>query len=293
MTNLCFLRFPRRLTSLCNPVKIGKNILWRYNSSISPEDHVFVVGAPRSGTTLMFSILASHPAFSSINSETFFFVPRDVLNQKNYDRLYHYGGLEQDTVTELLSSSKNLVDFYDSFTHVLKQRDDKKRFVEKTPFHALYLRFLTYHFPHAKFINMIRDGRDCYVSNNRLDLDPHFHKCIVKFSQTWRDFIKARNSLLKSKQIIDIRYEELTQNPGQTIEKVMSFIDEDFLETQIDHNYFSKTKMFSGQGGHERLDQPIKPSSIGQWKEKMSEEEIDIFHNIAGRELQTLGYNLT
>ena len=290
MTNLCFLRFPRRLTSLCDPIKIGKNILWRYNSSISPENHVFVVGAPRSGTTLMFSILASHPAFSSINSETFFFVPRDVLNQKNYDRLYHYGGLEQDTVTELLSSSKNLVDFYDRFTSLLKQRDRKTRFVEKTPFHALYLRFLTYHFPHAKFINMIRDGRDCYVSNKRLD--PHFHKSIVKFSEIWRDSIKVRRGLQKSNQIIDIKYEEFTHKPEQIVPKIMNFIGEEFLDAQIDPDYFSRAKMFIGKSGHERLNRPIRPSTIGRWKEKMSEEEITIFHSIAGRELQTLGYKL-
>lgn len=292
MKNISFLRFPRRPTSLCNPLKIGKNILWRYNSSISLEPHVFVVGAPRSGTTLMFSILASHPAFSSISCETFFFVPRDVFNQRNYDRLYQYGGLEKQKVTNLLNCSKNLVDFYDRFTSLLIQRDGKKRFVEKTPFHALYLNFLTRHFPQAKFINMIRDGRDCYVSNNRLDSDPHFHKCIVKFSKTWRDFIKIRNRLSNQNQILDIKYEELTQNPLQAINRVMNFISEDFLDSQINHNYFARTKMFNGESGHERLTQPIKPNSIGKWKEQMSEEEISIFHRIAGRELQTLGYNI-
>lgn len=290
MKNVNLMRFPRKLTSICNPIKVSKNLFWRYNSSISTESHVFVIGAPRSGTSLMFSILACHPVFSRINCETFFFVPRDVLNQKNYIRLYDFGGLKNSEVKELLDISKNLIDFYDRFTYAIKQRDNKQRFIEKTPFHVLYLDFLLKHFPNAKFINMIRDGRDCYISNKKLA--PHFHQPIAKFSTIWRDSIKIRRNIGISKQILDIRYEELTDNPNQVTANIMNFLGEDFLEKQVDCRYFSQVKMFRGQSGHERLEKPIRPTSIGQWKKKMTREEISIFNRIASRELLVLGYEI-
>lgn len=291
MANLNILGFPKRVTSLINPVKVTRNTLWRYGSGISQEPHVFVVGAPRSGTTLMFTVLRSHPAFSAIDSETFFFVPRDVFNLNNYKRLSNLGAPSSQETAELLASSKDLINFYDNVAKFINMRDGGKRFLEKTPFHVLYLKFLTKHFPKAKFINMIRDGRDCYISNCRLD--PQFHKPLSSFASLWRDSIKSRQSLGEHSQILDIKYEEFTHNPAKMTQKIMNFIDEDFLEQQIDPNYYSKSKIFKGYSGHERLSQPIKPSSIGKWREKLTVKQIEVFNSIAGRELKQLEYEIS
>ncbi|WP_153009732.1 sulfotransferase family protein [Mastigocoleus testarum] len=290
MKNPVIFGFQRKLVNICNPIKVIKNIQWRYGSTTSVEPHVFVVGAPRSGTTLMFSVLASHPAFSFIERETFFFVPRNVLDLECYTRLSNFGGPTKQEIKDIFKASSNLVELYDNVADLIKQRDRKQRFLEKTPFHVLYLKFLINHFPNAKFIHMIRDGRDCYLSSKRLAA--HYHKPLSKEATLWCDSIKARQSLGESRQIIDIRYEEFTHKPLEITQKIMNFLGEDFLEEQVKTTSYSKTKMFAGESGHERLKQPIKPSSIGQWREKMTSEEINLFQNIAGSQLKQFNYEV-
>ena len=138
---------------------------------------------------------------------------------------------------------------------------------------------------------MIRDGRDCFVSNKRLD--PYFHKPLAKFAAVWRDSIKLRNKLGNHSRIMDVRYEEFTHHPLEITQNIMSFLGEDFLEQQINPSCFSQGKIFKGASGHERLTKPIKPSSIGKWKEKLSIDEINYFNQIAGCELKALGYKLS
>ena len=191
---------------------------------------------------------------------------------------------------DIFKSSRNLVELYDNVADLIKQRDRKQRFLEKTPFHVLYLKFLSKHFPNAKFVHMIRDGRDCYLSSRRLAT--YHHKPLYKEAILWRDSIKARQSLRENRQIIDIKYEEFTHKPLEITQKIMNFLGEDFLEEQVKPNSYSKTKMFASESGHERLKQPIKPSSIGQWRKKMTGEEINLFQRIAGSQLKELNYEL-
>ncbi|NEZ59941.1 sulfotransferase family protein [Adonisia turfae] len=284
------LDFPRRFSSLVNPVKIAKNIKWRYGASISNSSHVFVVGAPRSGTTLMFTIIGAHPSFASIDCETFFFVPRDNFNLSSYSRLEKNKNIEMRDIEITLEDSKDIVEFYDKLASKILRDEDKVRFLEKTPFHVLYLKYLVKHFPNARFVNMIRDGRDCYRSNKRLA--DYYHKPLKKATRLWRDSIRARQTMGKHSQIIDVRYEDLTHNPTETLERVMSFLGEDFYPEQLDPATYSKSTIFRGDKGHERLSQPIKPTSIGKWKKDLTSDEIQYFQKNAGKELVCMGYEI-
>ncbi|MBE9039853.1 sulfotransferase [Oscillatoriales cyanobacterium LEGE 11467] len=285
---ITILRFKRKIFNLLNPIRLTKNLIWRYNSQISQKSHVFVVGSPRSGTTLMFAILAAHPSFIGIETETFFFVPRDIFNIKSYHRISEVSQLNSSKISELMSKSKNLVNFYDNLSDSIKPSNSEKRFLEKTPFHIFYLSYLSQKFPNAKFINMIRDGRDCYVSNNKLP--KQFHMPPQKFAMLWKDSVRARIRLGEQPNILDVRYEQLTKDPFHTTRKIMNFLGEEFMENQINSDYYSQTKMFQGMNGHERLQKEIKPTSIGQWRKKMTAKEISEFERTARNELKELMY---
>jgi len=287
MTNLTF----KRILKFCNPVLVTKNLVWRYLSRKSYEPHVFVLGAPRSGTTLMFRILFVHPEFYGLDYETFFFVPRNLFNDDKKCQLNNnFQSFSVEEIIQVRNQSRDIIHFYDNLAKLIAPREGGQHFLEKTPPHVLYLRFLIKKLPNAKFIHMIRDGRDCYVSHKRLG--PQSQWSITDFAKMWRDHILARQRVGEHHQIIDIKYEEFVQEPLETTKKIMNFLGEDFFDQQIDPKYYSNTNRVENPG-HERLKQPITSASVGSWREKMTAKEIAIFNRIAGSKLQELGYDVS
>ena len=281
----------KNIFNVLNPFKLARNALWRYRATDSKQPHVFVLGCPRSGTTLTFSVLANHPAFASIKMETFFFVPRDIFNLENYRRMTNYGGLEIEETREILKHSNNLINFYDNYASELINKNNSKRFLEKTPIHVIYLPYLKKHYPKASFINVIRDGRDCFTSHLRLET--HHHLPVDSFAKMWQNCINTRKKFGDDSQILDVVYEKLTENPKVEVKRIMDFLKEDFIDEQFEPKFFSNNKMFEGEKGHERLNSKIKPKSVGQWKISMSNSDKNTFNSIAMNELAQFGYNLT
>lgn len=283
------------LNSLFNPVKLLRNIQWRYGAKTSELPHVFVVGCPRSGTTLMYSILASHPNLMGMDVETFFFVPRDALNIQNYDRIVEACDISEKEIKDLFAQSQDLVDFYDKLANFFCQQKTSLRLLEKTPFHALNISYLIKHFPQAKFINMIRDGRDCYISHQRVKQRKY---SLEQFASLWTDCVRSTRKVANTEKIMSVKYEDLVSLPENTTKKVMKFLAESFLEYQVENTSYSKSKIFSitdqkrQSSGHERLNQPISSQSVNQWKIKMMPEEIQVFNQIAGQDLQKCGYEV-
>lgn len=257
-------------------------------AAVSQMRHVFVVGAPRSGTTLMFRLINAHPAFGAIDAETYFFVIRDALNPGVYTHLTPFGGPTQQQVAALLNEARNLTDLYDKVAKLVLKRDGGVYFLEKTPHHVLYLRYLARHYPQAKFINMVRDGRDCFVSHLRLPVSSQYS--LGSFAQLWRNSIRSRQQLGDQAQVLDVRYEELTRRPEEVMTEVMLFLDEDMLEEQIHPERLIDKTGFYNKDGHARLHKPIEATTVNQWREKMTNKQVATFDKIAARELLLWGY---
>lgn len=283
--------FDRRssLSNLVNPIKIISNLIGRYNNETSIKPHVFVVGAPRSGTTLMFSILSCHPSFASLDLETFLLVPHDIWNIEFYKKLSNFGGPDENVIKNILDTSNNLVNIYDQIAQWVCEQKSGERFVEKSVHHVFCLEYICQHFPNAKIINMIRDGRDCYVSQSKMS---QLGFNVDKYANFWQKSIRARQKLGEHPAIIDIKYENLTINPHGEVKKIMDFLGEDFYEYQVDPNSFSKNSNVQ-KNHHKRLQKPITGRTIGQWKNKMTIEDIKLFEKKVGIELVQLNYELS
>ena len=147
------------LSHLKTPQYILKNILWRFPKSISKEEIVFVMGTPRSGTTLIQKVFEAHSKLFSIDGETAMF---SFQNFWEPNRMHFK--LEKVKRDKFLSDSKDSVDFFTKCVQHLKSLNSGKKFIEKTPQHIKHLKFLLKHFPNAKFVHVVRDGRDCYCS---------------------------------------------------------------------------------------------------------------------------------
>ncbi|MEQ9001306.1 MAG: sulfotransferase [Coleofasciculus sp. B1-GNL1-01] len=268
---------------LKHPQAIPKNIFLRLPKTSSHEPHIFVFGAPRSGTTLMKLILGAHPNLSSFGYETGLFMYRDIYG-------FTYEGFTTKDIAYLIGQSQDIVQFYDKFTQQITQQTGGQRFIEKTPQHVLRLKFLLKHFPNAKFINMFRDGRDGYCSARHHQNVPQ-GKSIVRYASYWKKCVNARLRQGDNENILDVKYEDLTTKPEQVVRQIMDFIGEEYDSRQINPQYYSQNTITQDtRQEFRKLSKSIDQSSQGRWKKELTESEIKQFHEIAGRELQILGY---
>jgi protein-tyrosine sulfotransferase len=279
---------PESLCSLSNKLaQIFKMIAWRFPRLPSTQRHIFVIGAPRSGTTLLEAILAVHPSFSSLHKELAIFSFRNLLE---LERLT-FSITDTETAAELFQQSADIVEFYDKLAERVLSIQGGGRFLEKTPQNILHLAFLRNNFPNAQFINIIRDGRDCYCSGQS---NPYVTqaKSVEQYAKYWRRCIESRIAFGNDPNIIDIRYEELTADTERVTKNLMRFLGEQFLPEQLQTDHYSQHHA-SKVPFFQKLAGPINTSSHNQWRTKLSEQEIKTFERIAGSQLVRLGYELS
>src|SRR5579864_7821962 len=140
---------------------------------------VFVVGFPRSGTTLLYDMLLSSGGFAVYLTETHFFttfVPRfgNLAKRKNKERLlaswldsayFRLTGLKPSDIREqVLSDCSSGGDFLRIVMEAIARQQGVDRWAEKTPDHLLYMKEIKRCLPDALFIHIVRDGRDAVLS---------------------------------------------------------------------------------------------------------------------------------
>lgn len=281
-----------------NPVNIIKNITWRFPKQKSRERHVFVIGAPRSGTTLMKSILCAHPQLTSINGETTgVFSYRNIFDKQNHFQVLKKQKINRDIFFEIINNSQDIVSLFDNFTNAYIKENHINNyeisFVEKINSPTLYrLEFIYKNFPYSKIIYVYRDGRDSYCSARN---HPHVYqgRNVRQYASHWQNCIKARLNLpiKKDNNVFDVKYENLTTKPEKVVREIMEFIGKDYFPTQVEPQHYINAKL-SQSKQHSNLAKPINSSSHNRWKKELSDYEIFHFEKIAGKQLVQLGYNL-
>jgi hypothetical protein len=118
-------------------------------------------------------------------------------------------------------------DFYGSFQEDYRQKQGKERWAEKSPTYTMDLPLIDDLFPESQVIHLIRDGRDVLASvQNRWG-----YRKAVQFAAagTWKKHVeKARTfgQFAGEERYTEVRYEQLVQDPEQTLRKVFDFLDE-------------------------------------------------------------------
>jgi hypothetical protein len=261
-----------------NPRYWAKNVLWRYPSTISHERVIFVLGSPRSGTTLLQRILAVHSRLFSIQGETGLFSCQNIFDPKR-----NHFGLEKKQRRKLFEDSSDIVDFFDKGIQYLSRQNNGKQFIEKTPQHVLHIPFILKHFPESRLIHIVRDGRDCYCSSKSHRSIPQ-NTSVSRFAKYWKKCVSAPIAYETDARLFTIKYEELSHDPGTTIQNVMNFLGLAFEAGQLDPELIqsdSRAKL----NEFKRLSEPINSSSVNRYVSELTPQEIQIFARIAGKEL--------
>lgn len=268
----------------------------------------FIVGAGRSGTTLLRLILAGHSRLH-IPPETWFVRPlvkelplTERLSAAQVDRaislmIDDYRWPDMDITPEELRrrvaalNGPRLVDVVDTVYQHHLVLAGKQRFGDKTPIYIDIIPQLSVLYSGAKFIHLICDGRDVAISNIDLGWDRYYERANFE----WTLAMAKRREYLNShhaSNILDVRYEDLVSDLYATVTRVCDFLGEEFEPGMLDWQHLTTLVPERERHIHGKLGQPVSSDAVAAWRRKLNGPECFAIEACLHRDLRQLGYQL-
>jgi hypothetical protein len=169
----------------------------------------------------------------------------------------------------------------------------KPRWGDKTPMYMQNLRLLERLFPDARFVHLIRDGRDAALSflsmPHGIVTETWMHpRTPADFACQWRTEVAAARRLGRrvSGRYLEVRYEELVADVEAVLRRICAFAGLEYEPAMAD--YPGKVDV-SAKPHQQRLMQP-PTENVRDWREQMPAGDVEAFERIAGDLLLQLGY---
>jgi hypothetical protein len=296
------------------------NGIWRSSAKRFPlaaepgqlrSSPVFIIGAGRSGTTLLRSMLVASgqiaiPAETQIiHRLAILFNTSRSLGWEDQARLviaafesHRFFPLWQVDLAEvypkvlaLPKQERSLARIIDEvYTSYAAQAFPRaKVWGDQSPLHTFYLPYIHRIFPQARYIHMLRDGRDVTASLVSRYGDGHLFESVLRWKTSLKR-VKQLQGIISPDQFIEIRYEALVRQPELTLSQVCKFIGIDYSPSMLDYWKLPSTIEHKHYSYHKNLEKPVFDSSIGKWKEVLNLSQQQYVHKEIRRELQQLGY---
>lgn len=270
----------------------------------------FIVGHPRSGTTLLRFMLSSHPRLF-VPDETGFLPfldtdPQAELDQTAVSNLLRrigklnrfWDGLVSDEAVFYATLSEKGHWTRQTLPHVLdalyrlQSPPGTARWGDKTPLYVQYMPQIQAIFPRAQFIHVIRDGRDAALSARAkwgrskpyMDLS-YLLSNWVRNVQTGQ----AAGRPLGPQRYYEVRYESLVSDPAATLQALCTYLGEPYDAAMLDYRQAARREG-GGIDAHVEAQEVLFASSIGRWQREMILFERKVARAIAGPLLIELGY---
>ena len=272
---------------------------------------VFVLGSPRSGTTLLYDMLLSAGGFAVYLAESNVFnllAPRfgdfsaratreRLLDAWLGSKLYRATGVDAEHVRQrVLSDCSSPGDFLRIVMNKICESQGAQRWAENSPEAMLYLPLIKKLIPDALVVHILRDGRDVATSLGQLQYVRPFpwerRHSVVGCGLYWEWIVQQGRKWGQSagKDYLEVHFEDLLARPRETLDQIGHFIDQPLdYETIKRVAYASVSKPNSSF----RADDPKAHfNPVGRWKTSFSTQELDRFERLVGNTLQELGYSL-
>jgi hypothetical protein len=277
----------------------------------------FIVGAPRSGTTLLRLMLDAHSELA-IPHETHFVAPVLLLAEQR--------PFTADTFADFITTFFTWDDFHLDpaqfreavgalvpfglaeavrlFYRTYAARFHKTRWGEKTPHYALITREIAALLPEAHFIHLIRDGRDVTVSKRHLWFGAG--NDIEAQAKDWASIVETtRAAAAGCPRYLEVRFEALVVEPAATLQTICDFLQLSYEPEMLQYHARAEQRLAELNGWpaqgvtkeqfrrlHVHTAAKPRVDRIGRWRSELTRDEIRTFERIAGDTLRALAYQL-
>ncbi|MBV1848989.1 sulfotransferase family protein [Catellatospora tritici] len=275
------------------------------------ERPIFVVGCPRSGTTMLQLMLHAHPRIA-IPPETRFVLKayadrqrhgdlRDPANRRRLAEWITTGrtafadlGLDPATTIEkIIAAGPTLGSALGTVFRAYAERFGKPRWGDKRPAYLNNLDVVRRLFPTAQIVNIVRDGRDCVASIRET---PWYDKDIC---QAISDWARAMDSSARARRVLpadsyhELRYEQLVAEPEAVLTGLCAFLGEQYDPAMAEPARVAEVAVPSRKSWHRLTHEPVTSQRVGSWRERLQPWEIALCESVAGRQLAAQGYQLS
>lgn len=268
----------------------------------------FLLGFYRSGTTMLRLIMNAHSEIA-VPHETDFLIQdapswpgndalRDaaaraaVVDAIAANRFAAGGGLVTPNGRAAAMEAATYPALVDALFTAYAQSQGKRGWGDKTPGYMLLVEQLARMFPAARFVHMVRDGRDVAVSHRNTRWGTHN---IVKLAVKWSFAVQFADKIgaLLNERYMRLRYEDLVADPATEIARICAFLDVAYEPPMLDfHRTASGEMPEESLRWHRNSVSAPDPARAAVWRAKLSEAEVQLFQEFAGDALTRFGYPL-
>ncbi len=270
---------------------------------------VFVLGSPRSGTTLLYDMLLSAGGFAVYLAESNVFnllAPRfgDLGVRSNRQKLLHAwldsklfraSGLNSQQIEKkVLDECRNPGDFLRIVMGEIARAQGIQRWAENSPEGLLHLPLIKKLIPDALVIHIIRDGRDVALSLARLKYVRPFpweeRQSLISAGVYWEWIVEhgRKYGRLLGPEYLEVHFEDLIASPQETLNKIGGFIDQELDYDRIRQVAYGSVSNPNTSFKAESPGTGFSP--VGRWKKGFSPDELSRFETMLGKTLNELGY---
>jgi len=292
----------------------------------SDKDMIFVVGCPRSGTYLLSNILdgsgqiaiptESHfiplfnrfvPMFGNLNDSRgrirllraiYDFLEiwaRRAEEERDYEDMVQYSLLATREYSESIIENSRT---YPEIVHTMYRNyaalkgvsryGDKSAFFQHIPLDKIDRAVAG----SAKFIHIVRDGRDVCISWMKLSMGP---ENIAVAARAWREHVMGKREWGKAHpdRYCEVRYEDLIVNPETEIRRICEFVGIEFAPEMLLSYQGRMAQAIANSTTHAMLGRSIDSNNREKWRTQMRNNDISLFEWVAGDVLTASGYHVS
>ena len=230
------------------------------------QDPTFLVGFPRSGTTLLDTILDSHPMIEVLEEKNMVEKFINSLSELPSGGLDDLENMQDDQLKKIRDT------YFNSLETIVKNKVNSKLYIDKLPLNIIYVGEIFRIFPNAKFILSLRHPCDCVLScfmqnfklndamANFLNLDDtaHLYDSVMNL---WTQYTS-----IFSINYYEIKYENIVENLELTVRSVLNFLELPWDNSVLEYLKTAKKRDRISTPSYTQVIKPIYSHASGRWK---------------------------